>query len=115
MAYTLYSNGVLEKDGFYVPAGDDFPAYAEYLSWLALGNFPTLADGSVYIAKQEADKQAILQAKAEYQSMITRLEQIRNTANPPFTAAGFTQVVNAVKDVALYEERIMKILRRTLT
>lgn len=115
MTYILYSNGVLEKDGFYVPAGDENAEWREYVAWLALGNFPINADGSVYLAKQEADRQAILQARVEYQNMITRLEQIINAAAPPFTQAGFNQVVQAVKDISLYEERIMKVLRRTLS
>jgi hypothetical protein len=114
MSYTLYSNGVLEKDGFYIPIGDN-QDYQDYLAWVALGNSPTPADASVYLAKLDDDKQALLQAKAEYPNMITRLEQIQNAGAIPFTQAGFNQVVQAVKDEALYIERIMKVLRRMLT
>lgn len=54
------------------------------------------------------------QVKTEYQNMITRLEQIQNAGAIPFTQAGFNQVVQAVKDEALYIERIMKVLNRLI-
>lgn len=45
--------------------------------------------------------------RAEYQTMITRLNQIQ-IANNPTNA----QIVQAIKDVALYEERILKAIKR---
>lgn len=44
--------------------------------------------------------------KLAYQNMITRLEQIQTTSNPTNT-----QVIQAVKDEALYIERIMKAIK----
>lgn len=51
------------------------------------------------------------QIKAAYQTMITRLENIQAAGVIPFTQAGFNQVVQAVKDEALYIERVMKVLK----
>lgn len=48
--------------------------------------------------------------KAVYQDMIARLEQIQAASNP--TNA---QVIQAVKDEALYIERIMKVIKRMAT
>jgi hypothetical protein len=114
MAYTLYTNGVLEKDGFYVPIDELNPDYQEYLAWVALGNSPTFADGAVYLQKLADDKILREQVKVEYQNMITRLEQIESAGAIPFTQAGFNQVVAAVKDEATYIKRIMKFMRRLL-
>ncbi len=60
----------------------------------------------------EAD---ITQLKDAYLTMIARLEQIENAGTIPFTQAGFNQVVQAVKDEALYIERAMKFLKNLLT
>jgi hypothetical protein len=49
--------------------------------------------------------------KAAYIAMIARLDQIQNAGTIPFTQAGFNQIVQAVKDEALYIERIMKFLK----
>lgn len=65
-----------------------------------------------YFANKAIDEQTIRDA---YQTMITRLEQIQNAGAIPFTSAGFNQVVQAVKDLALYEERIMKVLKNLVT
>lgn len=108
--YTLYTNGVLEKDGFYLPIDFLNQDYIDYLDWVALGNSPTLQDASIYLAKLDADKTALQTARTEYQNMITRLEQIQAASNP--TNA---QIVQAIKDEALYIERIMKVIRRILT
>lgn len=115
MTYTLYSNGVLEKDGFYVPIDEFSPDYQEYLAWLALGNSPTPADASVYMQKLQDDKNLREQIKAEYINMINRLQQIQNAGAVPFTQAGFNLVVQAVKDEALYIERISKVIKRIIT
>ncbi len=111
MAYTLYTNGVLEKDGFYIPIDEFNFDYQEYLAWVALGNSPASADASIYLAKKNDDKVSIADVKAAYQNMITRLEQIENAGAIPFTVAGFNQVVAAVKDEATYIKRIMKYLK----
>lgn len=50
------------------------------------------------------------QVKTEYQNMIARLEQIQAAVNP--TNA---QIVQAVKDEALYIERIMKVIKSLVT
>lgn len=57
----------------------------------------------------------IQQLKDAYSNMITRLEQIQNSGAIPFTQAGFNQVLQAVKDEALYIERVMKFLRSMIT
>lgn len=51
------------------------------------------------------------QIRTEYLNMITRLEQIQNAGAIPFTQTGFNQVVQAIKDEALYIERIMKAIK----
>jgi hypothetical protein len=58
------------------------------------------------LLQQRADTQALRDA---YVTMINRLEQIQSASNP--TNA---QVVQAIKDEALYLERIMKVLRKML-
>lgn len=45
-------------------------------------------------------------------TMITRLEQIQNAGAISFNQTGFNQVVQAVKDEALYIERMMKFIKR---
>lgn len=52
------------------------------------------------------------QIKNAYQTMLTRLQQIQNAGAIPFTQAGFNQVVQAVKDEALYIEWIMKAISK---
>jgi hypothetical protein len=109
MTYTLYTNGVLEKDGFYLPLNETNPDYMEYLAWVAQGNTPESADGSIYLAKVADNLASTEQIRATYQTMITRLEQIESVANP--TNA---QVVAAVRDLATYQKRIMKYLKTVL-
>lgn len=58
------------------------------------------------LLQKRADYQKI---KDEYINMINRLEQIQAAVNP--TNA---QVVQAIKDEALYIERIMKFIKRLL-
>jgi hypothetical protein len=55
------------------------------------------------LVQYRADKQVIRDA---YSTMITRLEQIQSVSSP--TNA---QVIQAIKDEALYIERIMKFLK----
>jgi hypothetical protein len=50
------------------------------------------------------------QVKAEYLNMIARLGQIQSATNP--TNA---QVIQAIKDLALYEERIMRVIKIIVT
>lgn len=50
----------------------------------------------------------------EFISMVNRLEQIINSGTIPFTQAGFNQVVQAVKDDALYSKRILNFLKRLI-
>ena len=111
MSYTLYTNGVLEKDGYYVPLDDLNPDYIDYLAFIEGGGQPVSADPSIYMAKLADDKLSVEQIKAAYQEMITRLEQIESAGALPFTAQGFTQMQNAIKDLATYQKRIMKYLR----
>jgi hypothetical protein len=61
------------------------------------------------------DLTARQQIKAEYSNMVTRLQQIQNAGAIPFTQAGFNQVVQAVKDEALYIERVMKVIKTLVT
>lgn len=115
MSYVLYTNGVLEKDGFYLPIDETNSDYLEYLTWVGLGNQPEERPASEYMTKLLQEEQLLSQIKVEYQNMLTRLQQIQNAGSIPFTQAGFNQVVQAVKDEALYIERVMKFLRRLLT
>lgn len=108
--YILYSNGVIEKDGFYIPIDQENQDFIDYLGWLSLGNTPTTLSGSVYLAKIAAQIQDKELLKQEYQNMIARLDQIQTVSNP--TNA---QVVSAVKDEALYIERIAKLIKSILT
>lgn len=105
--YTLYSNGVLEKDGFYVPFDELNPAYQEYLTWVALGNTPTSADGSIYLAKLAQAKLDLNQIKNEYAATIQTLTDIENAVSP--TNA---QVIAAVKFLAKTVRLMLKLLAR---
>lgn len=107
MTYILYTNGVLEKDGFYIPLNEANSDYIEYLTWIAQGNTPESVDGRVYLAKKEQEILDREQARAEYQNMIDRLNQIQNISNP--TNA---QVIQAMKDEAQILERVLKALKR---
>jgi len=106
MTYILYTNGVLEQDGFHLPTDELNPDYQAFLVWIALGNQPESRPGSEYLAKLEEDKQLRLQIRTEYQAMLTRLNQIQTASNP--TNA---QIIQAIKDEALYIERIIKFLK----
>lgn len=64
-------------------------------------------DETNYLADYSATRQ---QLKDEYLNMITRLEQIQAAVNPTNT-----QVIQAVKDEALYIERIMKVIKKIIT
>lgn len=64
------------------------------------------------LAELEAQEQGLQQFKAAYLAAITRLNQIQNAGAIPFTQAGFNQVVQAVKDIALYVEQLAKIAKR---
>lgn len=109
MSYTLYLNGVLEKDGFNISVHEENPEYQEYLAWLAQGNTPQLADGDIYLQKLADAKLHSKQVRQAYQNMLTRLQQIQNATNP--TNA---QVIQAVKDLALYQERILRVLAKII-
>lgn len=52
--------------------------------------------------------------KAQALTAIARLQQIQAAGTIPFSQAGFNQLVAAVKDEALYLERIMKVLARLI-
>lgn len=56
-----------------------------------------------------AHKALVQQIKDEYQNMITRLEQIQSAINPTNT-----QIIQAIKDEALYIERVMKFMKNIL-
>lgn len=109
MNYVLYTNGVLEGDGFYIPLDEFSQDYQNYLAWVTQGNQPEIRDGSEYLAKLETEKQLRTQVKTEFQTMLARLNQIQTATNP--TNA---QVIQAIKDEALYIERIMRLLRRVI-
>lgn len=59
------------------------------------------------IIVQDMDLAAL---KDAYLTMLARLEQIQSASNP--TNA---QVIQAIKDLALYEERIMKVIKNMAT
>lgn len=88
------------------------------LSLLPSQNPYTVIAGELYkngvkvILTLDVDKSQI---KTEYINMIQRLEQIQNSGAIPFTQAGFNQVVQAVKDEALYIERVMKVIKSLVT
>lgn len=105
MTYILYNNGVVENDGVFTAPNDE-----DYQAWLALGNTPELRSSSEYFARKTSELADMQQVKTEYVNMINRLEQIQAAVSP--TNA---QVVQAIKDEALYIERIMKVIRRLVT
>lgn len=80
-----------------------------------LGMLERLQPDYIPTADDLAEQADLQQARDAYQTMITRLEQIQNAGTIPFTQTGFNQVVQAVKDEALYIERIMKVLKSILT
>lgn len=49
-----------------------------------------------------------------YITAISRLQQIQSAATLPFTANGFNQAQNAIKDEALIIERLLKLLKRVI-
>lgn len=107
--YILYTNGIIEKDGDYVWIDAFNPNYQDYLAWLALGNTPLSVDASVYLAKAAQVKLDKQQLKQAYQTMIDRLEQIQAAVSP--TNA---QVIQAIRDEALYIKRVMKVLEKLI-
>lgn len=57
------------------------------------------------VLAMRADVQLVI---TEYQNMITRLDQIQNVGILTLDQTNFNLVVRAVKDLALYNERILK-------
>jgi hypothetical protein len=113
MSYTLYSNGVLEKDGFYIPIGDN-QDYQDYLAWVALGNSPTPADASVYLAKLDDDKTNIAQVKNQYLTTLADLQTIIDAAAPATQALFNTWAFNAIKTIARALRALAKFIVRRL-
>ena len=66
-----------------------------------------LKNGLPFTIIEDTDRS---QLKSTYQNMITRLDQIQAASNP--TNA---QIVQAIKDEALYIERIMKVIKTVVT
>lgn len=103
--YILYTNGVLEQDGCYLPADELNPDYRDYLAWLTLGNTPALRPASEYLEKIDSQKSTRQQIRTEYQTTIDQLATIENATNP--TNA---QVIAAIKFIAKTSKLILKIL-----
>lgn len=107
MTYTLYTNGVLEKDDFNVPIDEFNQDYIDYLAWRELGNVPESADAGIYLAKLEQQTLDKKQFKDEYQTAINTLQ-----SHIDETAWTNAKIINAVvfqSRVLLY---IIRILRR---
>lgn len=51
--------------------------------------------------------------KQQADAAIVRLQGYQ-TQTPPFTQAGYTALVNAIKDMAQIEEKLLKVLRRVI-
>lgn len=105
MSYTLYTNGVLEKDGFYIPIDEFNPDYQDYLAWLALGNSPTLADASVYLNKLADDKANWEQIKAGYKAALDTLDGI---ISQPMPQTVNLTVIQTMTTAIQNEARILK-------
>jgi len=112
----LHMGYVLDRDFYAVQDGPNSVA----LTWLAATPAPTEAeiDAAAPAAQAAAASQAALLAElgvdkstlaSAYQAMHDRLVQIENAAAP--TNA---QVIQAVRDLALYERRILRVLRAIL-
>lgn len=110
--YTLYDNGVIEKDGFIIQPSTESQDYVDYLAWITAGNQPTLQPGSVYLAKLTDDKTTRQQLHDQYQAALDRLNQIATAGTIPFTQAGFNNLVAAVEDEAKYLRILAKILAK---
>lgn len=69
----------------------------------------TDVEWKTYLTISDPERVEFLTLKEQYQAMIGRLEVIQSVTNP--TNA---QIVQAIKDEALYIERIMKVLKNIL-
>lgn len=69
------------------------------------------AEWEIYLSISNPDQYFKVQVISVVQDMINRLNQIQNSGTIPFTQAGFNLVVQAVKDEALYLERIIRVLK----
>jgi hypothetical protein len=114
MTYTLYSNGILEKDGYYLPVDELNPDYQDYLAWLALGNSPTPADASIYLAKLDDDIANISQVRNNYVSTMADLQTIIDAAAPSTQAAFNTWAFNAIKTIARALRALAKFIVRRM-
>jgi hypothetical protein len=101
-----------------IPINVNNSAFQEFLLWNEQQPIPLdyQTGIGVYVPTAEEAETAGYKAdlKAQVIAAITRLQGIQNAGTIPFTQAGFTQVVNAVKDMALYEEKIIKVLVRII-
>lgn len=62
-------------------------------------------------AEWQITKADMQQIRDLYGAMMNRLGDIENAGTIPFTQQGFTLVVNAVKDEATFQKRILKALK----
>jgi hypothetical protein len=109
MTYTLYSNGVLEQDGIYLPIDENNPDFIAYQEWLAQGNAPTLRPASEYLAKLDDHKVTRQQLRTEYLNTITQLQAIENVTSPTNT-----QIITAIKFLARTIRLLLKLIARTI-
>lgn len=114
--YILYSNGVLEGDGFNIPIDENNPDYLAYLDWVALGNTPVSMDGSVYLQKLTDDKANWQQIKAGYQTALNTLDGIINQPLPLVVNLTVIQtMVTAIQNEAKIQKQLLKFIARRLT
>lgn len=114
--YTLYSNGVLEGDGFYIPADENNSDYATYLAWVALGNTPNLVDASVYLQKLADDKANWEQIKAGYATALNALDNIINQPIPTTVNLNVIQIMaTAIQNEAKIQKQLLKLIARRMT
>lgn len=102
--FTVYSDGVTTTVSW--TAATPKPTDAEIDAAAAATQAAETARATL-LAELGADKTTLA---AAYQTMHDRLVQIENAAAP-----SNAQIVQAVKDLALYERRILKVIRAILS
>jgi len=94
------------KDGACIPLDSKNTDYQVFLLWLD-ANLLDLSDQPFTPSQEAVDYVASLaDIKSQYQAAVDRLNQIVSSVNPTNT-----QVVQAIKDLAMYQTKILKIIK----
>lgn len=112
MVYTLYSNGVLEQDGFYLPIDEYNPDFIAYQEWLAEGNTPILRPASEYLTKLTDEQSTRVQLRSDYIGAIQDLQTIIDTPAPATQTAFNTWAFQALKTIARILRVMLKLAAR---